>query len=111
MQGIEGSAAAFKALMVPKNLVEKLDLRLISSYKPTKKYDLALCIEVLERINPKHANGVLNFLCEASDVVLISAARPGQGGTYHINEQPPEYWISKMKNRATVLTYQQQTRL
>jgi hypothetical protein len=26
----------------------------------------------------------------------MSAAQPGQGGVGHFNEQPPEYWISKM---------------
>jgi len=99
IEGIEGSNAAFKALMAPQNVVRKLDLRLISSYKPKRKYDLAMCIEVLEHINPKHADMVLDFLCEASDTILISAASPGQGGRYHMNEQTSEYWISKMKKR------------
>lgn len=99
IEGIEGSYTAFKALMIPKNIVKRLDLRLIYSYKPKRRYDLAMCIEVLEHINPKHADKVLDFLCEVSDIVLISAARPGQGGKYHINEQPLEYWISRMEAR------------
>ncbi|WP_218117788.1 hypothetical protein, partial [Helicobacter sp. CLO-3] len=27
-----------------------------------------------------------------SDIVLFSAAIPYQGGTHHVNEQPPAYW-------------------
>jgi hypothetical protein len=34
----------------------------------------------------------VNQLCRLADVVLFSAARPGQGGEMHVNEQEPEYW-------------------
>ena len=27
--------------------------------------------------------------------IVITAAPPGQGGTDHVNEQPPQYWIEK----------------
>jgi hypothetical protein len=32
------------------------------------------------------------MLCSLSDVVLFSAAQPGQGGEDHINERPLSYW-------------------
>jgi hypothetical protein len=31
-------------------------------------------------------------LCRLADVVLFSAAEPGQGGEHHINERPLQYW-------------------
>ena len=34
-------------------------------------------------------------LTKASKVILFSAALPGQGGTNHINEQPPSFWQKK----------------
>jgi hypothetical protein len=37
----------------------------------------------------------LRTLANHSDKILISAARPGQGGHGHFNEQQPEYWIEK----------------
>jgi hypothetical protein len=30
-----------------------------------------------------------------SDKIIISAAKPGQGGHGHFNEKEPEYWIEK----------------
>ncbi len=30
-----------------------------------------------------------------SNTIFWSAARPGQGGFNHVNEQEPEYWIEK----------------
>jgi len=37
---------------------------------------------------------LIKFLADLSDVVLFSAALPGQGGVGHINEQPLSYWRS-----------------
>ena len=34
-----------------------------------------------------------------SNVILFSAAIPGQGGTHHVNEQWPSYWIEKFRAR------------
>jgi hypothetical protein len=30
-------------------------------------------------------------------LVWFTAAQPGQGGTGHINEQPPAYWIARFR--------------
>jgi len=38
---------------------------------------------------------IVENLTKASKVILFSAALPGQGGTNHINEQPPEFWQKK----------------
>ena len=37
-----------------------------------------------------------------SDLVLFSAAIPGQGGTNHVNEQWPEYWAAMFANNSFV---------
>lgn len=56
------------------------------------RFDLAVCLETGEAI-PNSASGTLvRSLCGLSDVVLFSAAIPHQGGTFHINEQWPEFW-------------------
>ena len=34
-------------------------------------------------------------LCGLSDVVLFSAAQPGQGGEQHLNERAPSYWAGQ----------------
>jgi len=37
----------------------------------------------------------MKTLTNHADRIVMSAARPGQGGEGHFNEQLPEYWIEK----------------
>lgn len=60
-----------------------------------KKYDLALCLEVVEHLPENAADIIVASLVNASDVILFSAALPGQGGQNHLNEQWPTYWQQK----------------
>lgn len=53
--------------------------------------DLAVCLEVAEHLSPARSQWLVDTLCKA-DVVLFSAAIPGQGGHGHVNEQWPSYW-------------------
>ena len=57
--------------------------------------DLAICLEVVEHLPPNIATSLVAKLAEASKFVVFSAAQPGQGGTYHINERPIEYWVEE----------------
>ncbi len=61
-------------------------------------YDLALCIEVAEHLAATQAADLVNYLAGRADMVLFSAAIPGQGGTDHINEQPQSYWREHFAN-------------
>jgi len=60
-----------------------------------KSYDLAICLEAAEHVDEKFSNLIVENLTKASKVILFSAALPGQGGTNHVNEQPPEFWQKK----------------
>jgi SAM-dependent methyltransferase len=62
-----------------------------------RKFDLAICFEVAEHIEPEYTDIFLDNLCSVSDRVLFSAAGPGQGGIHHHNCQPEEYWMSKFR--------------
>lgn len=57
-----------------------------------EKFDLAISLEVAEHLQEKNGIRLVKLLCSLSDVVLFSAAVPGQGGTMHKNEQWPSYW-------------------
>lgn len=57
-------------------------------------WDLLVCLEVAEHLPPWHGRQLVRFLSRA-DAVLFSAARPGQGGVWHLNEQPIEYWLRR----------------
>lgn len=64
-----------------------------SPYFSDTRYDLALCLEVAEHID--NPDNVVETLVNLSDVILWSAAIPGQGGEGHVNEQYPSYWQDK----------------
>lgn len=57
-----------------------------------RRFDLAESLEVAEHLPASRARDFTEDLCRHSDTVLFAAAPPGQGGEYHINEQPYEYW-------------------
>jgi len=77
--------------------VPKKYLQLANLTKSLKvpKADLLLCLETLEHIEEKHADQVVKNLCLASDLLIVTAAPPGQAGVGHLNCQPKEYWIKK----------------
>jgi SAM-dependent methyltransferase len=67
-------------------------------------FDLAVCLEVAHLLEPKHAERFVESLVSLSDVVLFSAAIPGQGGLHHVNEQWPSYWAELFRSRGYVAT-------
>jgi SAM-dependent methyltransferase len=62
-------------------------------------FDLAQCLEVAEHLPEAAGRALVGSLCEHADVVLFSAAAPGQGGENHINEQAYEYWRDLFANQ------------
>jgi hypothetical protein len=65
-----------------------------------KCFDLAISLEVAEHLTPSRAATFIDDICKASDLVIFSAAMKDQGGSNHINEQDPSYWIELFRLRA-----------
>ena len=61
------------------------------------KADLCICLEVAEHIPERHAGHLCHLLSEVAPVLIFTAAPPGQGGNFHLNEQAQDYWIEKMR--------------
>lgn len=62
-----------------------------------KKFDLVVSLEVAEHL-PESADDVfVESLVRHGEVILFSAAIPGQGGQNHLNEQWPSYWQEKFR--------------
>ena len=83
--GFDGEHNDKKILEITKEEFIQVDLT-----KPihlNKKYDLSISLKVVEHLPESSAETFITSLCEASDVVLFSAAVKGQGGVGHINEQ------------------------
>ncbi len=64
-----------------------------------KKFDLALCLEVVEHLESNYADNIVETITNHSDLVLFSAAIPNQTGDHHVNEQWPNYWKDKFQKR------------
>lgn len=95
-QGCEGSSKGISLARHPErirqhDLEKPLDLG--------RRFDLLWCFEVVEHVRPAKVDVLLDTITRHSDLIVLSAARPGQGGDGHFNEQPPEYWIERMRRR------------
>lgn len=59
-----------------------------------QSFDLCLCLEVAQHVPDHAAATLIRNICKLSDVVLFSAAVPGEGGTRQVNERWPSYWAN-----------------
>lgn len=57
-----------------------------------KETDLSISLEVLEHIEARDAVKVAGTIAKHSNILVFSAAHPGQGGEGHINCRTREYW-------------------
>lgn len=90
--GIDGQWVNQQRLVMAPECFQQADLENIGSVKLNNHFDLAICLEVAEHLPAACAKDLVCLLTSASDVILFSAAVPGQGGTHHVNEQWPDYW-------------------
>jgi hypothetical protein len=84
------TAAAEAELVVPRSWFQSVDLNV--DLPATQRFDLAVCVECAEHLHERRARPLITWLTSTSDVVVFSAAIPGQGGKGHLNERPPDYW-------------------
>ncbi len=57
-----------------------------------QRYDLIVCIEVLEHLPPADSVRALANLCQATDDIIFSSSPIDFREATHFNVQPPEYW-------------------
>jgi SAM-dependent methyltransferase len=57
-----------------------------------RRYDLIVCIEVLEHMQPAEAEKAVENFCAHTDDVLFSSTPFDYKETTHYNVRPPEYW-------------------
>ncbi len=61
-----------------------------------REFDLAINIEVMEHINGGYEDISIENITRHSNLLIFSAATPGQGGWGHVNERPFEFWEGKL---------------
>jgi SAM-dependent methyltransferase len=92
IKGIDGDHIDTGNLDISIECFEAVDLS--KPFSMSRRFDLAICLEVAEHLPEKSAESFVQSLIELSDTILFSAAIPNQGGDNHVNEQWPEYWAA-----------------
>lgn len=90
IQGLDGHYVDKQRLLIDPGHFLAVDLN--QPVRLNRRFDLVECLEVAEHVERHNASRLIESLISHADLILFSAAPPGQGGEHHINEQPYEYW-------------------
>jgi SAM-dependent methyltransferase len=96
--GIDGSEGATATLAIPREQFIECDLERVLPFVD-RRFDLAICLETVEHLSDAAGDRCVDWLCDKSDVVLFSAAIPGQGGIGHVNEMWTSEWARRFALR------------
>jgi SAM-dependent methyltransferase len=88
--GVDGAYVNPKMLRIPAAQFRPYDLTQVLELN--RHFDLVISLEVAEHLPESAAETLVDNLVRHGSIILFSAAVPGQGGTFHINEQWPGYW-------------------
>lgn len=98
--GIDGDYIKPENLQIPAH--QFMPWNLTQPILLDQTFDLAISLEVAEHLPEANASDFVDSLVRLSHVILFSAAIPHQGGTHHINEQWPDYWIQRFEERGYI---------
>jgi Methyltransferase domain len=95
--GVDGDWLDRNALEIPADSFLSCDLT--KPFRIDRQFDLVVSLEVAEHLPIECAETFVDSLMRLGDVILFSAAIPCQGGTNHVNEQWPDYWVNLFKQK------------
>jgi hypothetical protein len=90
VQGVDGPYVRRQSLLIPVQDFTAVDLS--KQFDLGRRYDLVTSLEVAEHLPSACSETFISSLVAHTDLVLFSAATPGQGGENHINERPLSFW-------------------
>jgi len=88
--GLDGAYVDIRRLKIAPDRFAAVDLG--ASIRISRRFELAQSLEVAEHLSPERSHSFVSDLCALSDLVLFSAAQPGQGGAGHVNERKVSFW-------------------
>jgi SAM-dependent methyltransferase len=94
--GVDGAWALEDELKIPPERV--LTFNIEHALHLQRKFDLTLCLETAEHLDEHFATVLIKTLVDHSDLIVFSAAIPGQPGDRHINLKEPAYWSKMFKD-------------
>lgn len=90
VHGVDGPYVRRDSLLIPVQNFSAVDLS--TPFDLQRRFDLVSCLEVAEHLPKSCSETFVSSLVAHADMVLFSAATPGQGGENHINERPLSFW-------------------
>lgn len=97
VQGVDGEYVDKEQLCIDHRQFRALDVS--QPLPPLGRFDLAITLEVAEHLPPERSESFVEDLTTLADVVVFSAAIPGQGGKNHINERWQDEWALMFAKR------------
>jgi SAM-dependent methyltransferase len=98
LHGVDGDYVDRQMLEIPVSNFTTANLNV--AFDLGRQFDLVQSLEVGEHIEESSSEIFVDCLARhARRYILFSAAPPGQGGEYHVNEQPYEFWREKFETR------------
>lgn len=106
VRGVDGPWVPQDNLHIPRDDFRMLNLASAplpyQLAEPGERFDLLVSFELLEHLPAVRADAMIEAMCRLSDTLLVSVAVPHQGGTGHINEQWPDFWVERFAARGFV---------
>jgi len=99
--GLDGDYVDRRQLLVNASEFRAVDLS--RGFRLERKFDLAVSLEVAEHLPLESAASFVDSIAGLAPCVLFSAGLPFQGGTNHINEQWPEFWVDHFSRNKFVV--------
>ena len=98
LHGVDGDYVDHQKLEIPISSFTTANLNV--AFDLGRQFDLVQSLEVGEHIEENASEIFVDSLARhARRYILFSAAPPGQGGEYHVNEQPYEFWRKQFEDR------------
>ena len=95
--GVDGLDLPSDELLVAKEHIVQADLK--GPLRLGRPFDLVLCLETAEHLEPDSAPTLIDSLVAHGDTILFSAAAPKQEGVHHVNCRWPDYWQGLFNER------------
>jgi SAM-dependent methyltransferase len=90
--GVDGVPVPEDQLLIPKERFRQIDLTV--NWDLGRRFGAALCLEVAEHLDSEFEKTLIRNLTHHSDLIVFSAACPGQSGQHHVNCKWPVHWQS-----------------
>jgi SAM-dependent methyltransferase len=98
--GIDREYVSGEILEIPEGNFLAHDLRVPLALDG--EFQLVVSLEVAEHLPDESAKTLIDSLTRLGPAILFSAAVPFQGGTDHVNEQWPDYWVDLFREKGFV---------